>query len=157
MTADELADILKELDLTQVKAAEYLGVNQRTFRRWINEPGSITGPAAATLRAWRKLNALTLPWKPGDIDLGDINPEYQDGLKKLIQKAIADDTKEIGPFHNPYSLTILHIKTVGRVTTFSIESGIGKAKKFDIVYPSDLREIIEFLTERESFLKKPHS
>ncbi len=50
MTPDEYREILKRLDLTQVGAATFLGVNGVTSRRWATGKAEIPQSAAMLLR-----------------------------------------------------------------------------------------------------------
>jgi hypothetical protein len=59
---------LTTLRLTQAEAAQLLGVSARTVRRWV-EGEEVPGPAEAALRAWRRLAANNLPWKPDSISI----------------------------------------------------------------------------------------
>jgi hypothetical protein len=49
MSADEFRHVIDVLDLSQVKAAKFLGVMPRTSRRWAG-PGPIPSPVAILLR-----------------------------------------------------------------------------------------------------------
>jgi DNA-binding transcriptional regulator YiaG len=50
MLADELLELLRQLDLNQVAAARLVGVNGRTMRRWTLGESEIPPPAAQFLR-----------------------------------------------------------------------------------------------------------
>lgn len=75
MTYTELSEIMDELGLSQTDAARLLSVDPRTFRRWISDTQEISGPGAQALRAWRRLNALGLPWSPDSLDLAEAEPD----------------------------------------------------------------------------------
>ena len=66
MSSPELTQILMRLDLTQVEAAQLLGVTTRTLRRW-TEGEDVSGPAEQALRAWIRLHERQLPWRPDSI------------------------------------------------------------------------------------------
>jgi len=68
MTADEIQQVLRELDLLREEAAQVLGVSKRTISRWC-EGEEIPGPAEAALKAWKSLNDHGLAWKPGAISV----------------------------------------------------------------------------------------
>jgi DNA-binding transcriptional regulator YiaG len=55
MTPEELRAILKELDLSQLAAARFLGVNERTLRHWVSdrEARAVPRPIAMLLRTMR--------------------------------------------------------------------------------------------------------
>jgi hypothetical protein len=50
MTKDEYRLILQRLDLTQLRAAELLGIDARTSRHWALGERRVSGPAAILLR-----------------------------------------------------------------------------------------------------------
>jgi hypothetical protein len=70
MSPAELSDHIATLRLTQAEAAQLLGVSARTVRRWA-EGEEVPGPAEAALRAWRRLAANNLPWKPDSVSIVD--------------------------------------------------------------------------------------
>lgn len=73
MTNKELELALVHLGLDpkdeKDEAARLLGVNPRTFRRWIDGSQEIPGPAEQAINAWVKLNELGLNWRPDGISL----------------------------------------------------------------------------------------
>jgi len=68
MTTDELTEHLTHLNLDHPEAAQLLGVNPRTLRRWF-EGEEVPSLAEAALRAWRALHDRNLPWKPDSFSL----------------------------------------------------------------------------------------
>jgi hypothetical protein len=54
--------------MAPVEAAQLLGVSPRTVRRWF-EGEAVPGPAAAALRAWRKLQSSNLAWRPDSMSI----------------------------------------------------------------------------------------
>jgi hypothetical protein len=70
MSNRELDAHLYELRLSPPDAAQLLGVNPRTLRRWL-EGEEVPGPAEAALRAWRKLEARRLPWRPDSLSIAE--------------------------------------------------------------------------------------
>jgi len=68
MSNQEFLEHLSALNLGLAEAAQLLGVSERTARRWA-EGESVPGPVEAALRAWRRLDAQCLPWKPDSISV----------------------------------------------------------------------------------------
>jgi hypothetical protein len=68
MSKHEFVEHLSALKLSFPEAAQLLGVSERTARRWA-EGESVPGPVEAALRAWRRLDAQCLPWKPDSISV----------------------------------------------------------------------------------------
>jgi plasmid maintenance system antidote protein VapI len=54
MTAKQLRAALKRLGLTQVAAANHLGVAPRTVRHWVGGTRGIPEPVAILVRVWLK-------------------------------------------------------------------------------------------------------
>ena len=71
MALENIDQCLEELDLTQAAAAEYLSVNPRTVRRWVEDPSQISGAAEQALRAWQLLKRHGIEWRPKHIALGN--------------------------------------------------------------------------------------
>jgi hypothetical protein len=70
MTAPQLREVLLALDLSQVQAAQLLGADARTVRRWVAEDAAcVPRPAEAALRAWVRLNRAGLAWRPDEVPL----------------------------------------------------------------------------------------
>jgi transcriptional regulator with XRE-family HTH domain len=89
MTVLELKEILDRLKLTQVEAAKLLGVAPRTLRRWL-EGEDIPGPAQQALRAWMKLAARRLAWRPDSVSIVDDDQQQID-----LQRAHAIELDEV--------------------------------------------------------------
>jgi transcriptional regulator with XRE-family HTH domain len=69
MTNQELLEHLRALGLTQAEAAQLLGVSSRTMTRWCNDAEEVSGPAEAAVRAWRRLDAQHLAWRPDSVSI----------------------------------------------------------------------------------------
>jgi hypothetical protein len=67
MSSQELGACLRILGLSQPEAAQLLGVSERTFRRWLLEPEDVPGPVEQAFRAWRRLHARNLVWRPDTV------------------------------------------------------------------------------------------
>ena len=76
MTAIEVREALTILRLNQEEAATLLGVAPRSVRRWL-QGEAIPGPAEAALRAWLKLDARGLAWRPDSVTL------FEDNLERI--------------------------------------------------------------------------
>src|SRR5436190_15584751 len=70
LTSEEIRRILGHLGLTQIEAAQLLGVTPRTVRRWL-EGDELPGPAEQALRAWLRLAEMRLPWRPDSEAIAD--------------------------------------------------------------------------------------
>lgn len=68
MSNHEFVEHLSALKLSFPEAAQFLGVSDRTARRWA-EGETVPGPVEAALRAWRRLDAQCLPWKPDSMSI----------------------------------------------------------------------------------------
>src|SRR5258706_13463594 len=79
MTNRQFAENLARLNLTPDEAAQLLGVSERSVRRW-TEVESIPGPVEAALRAWRDLEARSLPWKPDSVS---VFQEDEDQIRRV--------------------------------------------------------------------------
>jgi transcriptional regulator with XRE-family HTH domain len=66
MSQDELTTCLDILGLSQDEAAQLLGVSERTVRRWL-EGMEVPGPVEQAIRAWRRLHARNLVWRPDTV------------------------------------------------------------------------------------------
>ena len=66
---------LKALGLTQVEAAQLLGVSPRTVTRWCTDGEEVSGPAEAALRAWRRLDERHLAWRPDSVSIVEDDAE----------------------------------------------------------------------------------
>jgi transcriptional regulator with XRE-family HTH domain len=79
---------LIQLDLSQHELAGLLKVNIRTVNRWANNPGRIPEPVKQALIAWRKLDAIAMPWRPLSIDVALMNvseEQYIDDIKNIVK------------------------------------------------------------------------
>jgi hypothetical protein len=92
MTASELEESLATLGLVPNEAAELLGVSDRTIRRWL-EGEQTPGPAAAAIRAWRRLQDRHLAWRPDSLTLEEHNDSsiashrsHAVGLSEILQR-----------------------------------------------------------------------
>ena len=93
MTKREFDSLLGELKLSQSEAARLLSVDARTFRRWVEDPAAMPGPAEQALKAWLTLHRHCLPWAPGSIDFVEQDPRqiaehraHSIGLEALLKK-----------------------------------------------------------------------
>jgi hypothetical protein len=75
MTGQEMQEHLRALGLTQVEAAQLLGVSPRTVTRWCTDGEEVSGPAEAALRAWRRLEARHLAWRPDSVSIVEDDAE----------------------------------------------------------------------------------
>ncbi|WNV03387.1 hypothetical protein RP726_13080 [Candidatus Methylospira mobilis] len=67
MTGDELNSALHRLNLEPKEAVQFLGVNQRTFRRWLDHSQEIPGPAECAINAWIRMDDFGLAWRPDSV------------------------------------------------------------------------------------------
>jgi transcriptional regulator with XRE-family HTH domain len=79
MSKHEFIEHLSALKLSYPEVAQFLGVSERTARRWA-EGESVPGPVEAALRAWRRLDAQWLPWKPHSVS---VFQNDQDELRRI--------------------------------------------------------------------------
>jgi hypothetical protein len=79
MSRHDFVQHLSALKLSFPEAAQFLGVSERTVRRWA-EGESVPGPVEAALTAWGRLDAQCLPWKP---DSMSIFGDDQDQLRRI--------------------------------------------------------------------------
>lgn len=68
MSKHEFVEHLSALKLSFPEVAQFLGVSERTARRWADGE-SVPGPVEAALKAWRRLDAQCLPWKPDSMSV----------------------------------------------------------------------------------------
>lgn len=86
----EFLEILHELRLAPSAAAELLGYDQRTVRRWKERDASVPAAAAAALRAWRNLHRIRLPWRPDALFLSRLSEEEADDQIHLYREHTLD-------------------------------------------------------------------
>ena len=86
MSNREFVEHLSVLKLNFSEAAQFLGVSERTARRWV-EGESVPGPVEAALRAWRRLDAQCLPWKPDSVSVFDND---QDQIRRIREHEAAE-------------------------------------------------------------------
>jgi len=89
MPRTELDAALDILQLSQTEAARLLSVGERTFRRWMEKPQDMPGPAAQALRAWVRLEKLGLAWRPDSLGFGE--KEMADQIASHRQHALELD------------------------------------------------------------------
>jgi transcriptional regulator with XRE-family HTH domain len=75
MSGQELREHIQALGLTQAEAAQLLGISPRTVTRWCTEGEEVSGPAEAALRAWRRLDARHLAWRPDSVSIVEDDAE----------------------------------------------------------------------------------
>jgi hypothetical protein len=61
----DLTSALETLRITPCEAADLLDVGIATLAEWMSGQVAVPTTAALTLRAWLKLNAAMIPWRPG--------------------------------------------------------------------------------------------
>lgn len=88
MSKHEFAEHLSALKLSFPEAAQFLGVSERTARRWA-EGESVPGPVEAALRAWRRLDLQYLPWKPDSVS---VFQDDQDQIQRVLENDQLLDT-----------------------------------------------------------------
>lgn len=65
MLGKELQSIIDYLGLSQLEAAQLLGVESRTLQRWIAGTYGAPESVAQALHAWRRLAERGFAWRPG--------------------------------------------------------------------------------------------
>ena len=75
MSGQELQEHIQALGLTHAEAAQLLGISSRTITRWCTEGEEVSGPAEAALRAWRRLDARHLAWRPDSVSIVEDDAE----------------------------------------------------------------------------------
>lgn len=90
MDKKELERCLSDLNVSQVEAARHLSVNPRTFRRWMEVPEEIPGPAERALRAWQRLSQFGLSWRPDAIAFGEESPDLLDRQMQIHRNHSVD-------------------------------------------------------------------
>ena len=107
MTADEFSAHLSALKLPISETPQLLGVSDRTLRRWL-EGEEIPGPAEAALRAWVKLNARNLPWKPDAISVFDDDQDQIERHRRHTEEmaALLDRVEARGGPRDPWTVDL---------------------------------------------------
>lgn len=83
------------LGLSQVDAADLLGTNARTVRRWVDEDNlDIPGPAEQALRAWARLHQAGWAWRPDHQALAGEVRTVQD-TRRLAAHAVSDALERV--------------------------------------------------------------
>jgi transcriptional regulator with XRE-family HTH domain len=75
MSGQELQEHIQALGLTQAEVAQLLGISPRTVTRWCAQGEEVSGPAEAALRAWRRLDAWHLAWRPDSVSIVEDDAE----------------------------------------------------------------------------------
>jgi len=70
MSPQELSECLRKLRLSRIEAAQFLSVDVKTVKRWLDGVVEVPGPAVQALRAWSRFERLGLPWRPAEDMLG---------------------------------------------------------------------------------------
>jgi transcriptional regulator with XRE-family HTH domain len=70
MSRSDLQNHLRRLRISQIEAAQLLGVAPRTVRRWL-EGEEVPGPAEQALRAWLRLHEHKLVWRPDTLAIAE--------------------------------------------------------------------------------------
>jgi hypothetical protein len=99
MSSQEFSEHLSTLRLSFAEAAQLLGVSERTAYRWV-EGDSVPGPVEAALRAWQRLDARHLPWKPDSISIFDDNQDQIQRMRehdKLLDTLMSEVEARSGP------------------------------------------------------------
>lgn len=94
MSGNELGQILDRLALSEAEAAVLLSVNRRSVRRWSDGSVDVPGPVEQALRAWLRLDELSLAWKPDGIPIWEerwkdqirLFRDHSQELKAVIDK-----------------------------------------------------------------------
>lgn len=115
MSRSELITALELLHVSQTEAARLLSVGERTFRRWMEKPEDMPGPAAQAVRAWVRLEALGLAWRPDSVGLGE--KEMADQIARHRQHALELDAtlqrvKARGGPRTPWQVDLARNKAV---------------------------------------------
>jgi hypothetical protein len=129
MTPQELRTHLTKLSLTDSEAADLLGVNYRTLRRW-SEGEEVPSPVERALRAWRRLSDYGLAWRPDSVSI--LNNDQQQ-IAAHRQHAIALDevlhrVKARGGPHFPWEVDLGNCRAVSasgkmEVSFYKLASG----------------------------------
>jgi hypothetical protein len=87
MTPQELRTHMADLGLSDLEAADLLGVSERTVRRWADGE-EVPGPVEQALRAWGRLHQRGLAWRPDSVSIFE---DDQQQIAAHRQHAIAVD------------------------------------------------------------------
>jgi hypothetical protein len=88
MSKQDFVEHLSVLKLSLAEVAQFLGMSERTARRWA-EGDSVPGPVEAALRAWRRLDGECLPWKPDSIS---VFRDDQEQIRRIREHDLLLDT-----------------------------------------------------------------
>jgi hypothetical protein len=93
MDRKELAKCLEELRLTPKEARLLLSVDPKTVGRWLTGEVGIPGPAEQALRAWCRLEAEQIPWRPDGVTLSVMSQKDIEEQIRLMREhvVILDD------------------------------------------------------------------
>jgi hypothetical protein len=91
MNRHEFMSALEDLRLSPKEAAELLGYELRTIRRWQEGDGAVPAAPAAALRAWSRLEQYGLPWRPGAAVIGLTEEQASEQVRLYRQHAQALD------------------------------------------------------------------
>jgi hypothetical protein len=95
MSGAQMRAHLELLGLSQTEAAELLGTNSRTVRRWVEHDNEeIPGPAEQALRAWARLHRAGWAWRPDHEPLAGEGRVVQDS-RRLAAYAVSDALERV--------------------------------------------------------------
>ena len=80
MEPNEFRECLKLLGFTQAEAAERLGVDPRTVRRWVLGEREIPGPVEAALTCWLE--------RAADEKEAEVDQAYREHLDPVVLRAL---------------------------------------------------------------------
>jgi hypothetical protein len=99
MSRKEFSEHLSALRLSFSEVAQFLGVSERSARRWA-EDDSVPGPVEAALRAWLRLDTRHLPWKPDSVSIFHDDQEQIQRMRehdKLLDALMSEVEARGGP------------------------------------------------------------
>jgi transcriptional regulator with XRE-family HTH domain len=82
--ANELNNLMMSLRMTKEDLAKKLSVDIRTVTRWLSGKYYVSEAALQTLRAWRRLDRLTLAYGANSVDIGISDYEIRNILKRHL-------------------------------------------------------------------------
>jgi transcriptional regulator with XRE-family HTH domain len=148
MSGQELQEHIQALGLTQAEAAQLLGISPRTITRWCTEGEEVSGPAEAALRAWRRLDARHLAWRPDSVSILEDDAE-RIGTHRQEAINLDDILRRVeargGP-HIPWAVSLPESEaTLGRihVSFYKLQNGgfsLSVYSRRDGVYPDVERD-----------------